>query len=147
MFVLGFDSSEISSYIHLRKFAGELLLLLEEFRLIDAIMKERPGTVTAFETRKEAYVSFHRNGISANMQKSFLADALMHAIFIALHEGMYSESSIDWGPIDFELIKSVLQNAYDQKVRKTIRISLTRIIGIIERSIDNDLIHQYYSAG
>ena len=33
-----------------------------------------------------------------------------------------------------------------QKVQKTIRISQTRITGIIERSIDNDLIHQYYSA-
>ena len=65
----------------LRKFTGELLLLLEEFRLIDTIMKERPGTVTAFETRKEAYVAFHRNGISANMQKNFLADALMSCDF------------------------------------------------------------------
>ena len=38
----------------LRKLASELLLLLEEFRLIDAIMKERPGTTTSFDIRKEA---------------------------------------------------------------------------------------------
>ena len=57
----------------LRKFASELLLLLEEFRLIDVITKERPGTATAFEIRREAYVGFHRNMLSSNMQKSFLS--------------------------------------------------------------------------
>ncbi|WP_269050934.1 vWA domain-containing protein [Sporosarcina sp. G11-34] len=130
-----------------RKFATELFLLLEEFRLIDTVVKQRPGTETAFASRKTAYVAFHRNAVSANMKKGFLADALMNEIFIALHEGMYSDSSIEWGPINFELIKSVLQNAYDAKSTKDNTYIATRIMDIIDDLVNNDLVNQYYSVG
>jgi nitric oxide reductase activation protein len=131
----------------LRKFASELLLLLEEFRMMDAIVKERPGTSTAFEIRKQAYLAFHRNGMSSNMQKGFLADAMLNQLFILLHEGMYSTSTIDWGPINFDLLKSILQNAYDAKSTQENTYIADRITGIIEESFENDLIHQFYSAG
>ncbi len=131
----------------LRRFALELLMLLEEFRLIDAITKERPGTTTAFEIRREAYVSFHRNALLSNMQKGFLADAMMNQLFVSLHEGMFGDENIDWGPIDYSLIQSILQHAYDAKSTEDSTFIADRIIGIVERSIDNDLVHQYYSAG
>jgi nitric oxide reductase activation protein len=131
----------------LRKFASELLLLLEEFRLIDTITKERPGTVSAFGIRREAYVSFHRNALSSNMQKSFLADAMINQLFISLHEGSFTETAIDWGPIDYGLIQSVLQHAYDSKNTADNTFIANRIISILERSIDKDLVNQYYSAG
>ncbi len=133
----------------LRKFASELLLMLEEFRLIDAITKERPGTATAFEIRREAYVDFHRNVLSSNMQKNFLADAMMNQLFVSLHEGMFADTSIDWGAhsIDYGLIQSVLQHAYDSKSTEDNTFIADRIVGIVERSIDKDLVHQYYSAG
>lgn len=131
----------------LRKLASELLLLLEEFRLIDAIMKERPGTTTSFDIRREAYVGFHRNMLSSNMQKSFVADAMMNQLFISLHEGMYVDTSTDWGEIDFGLIQTLLQHAYDAKSTLDNTYIVDRIIGIIERLIDKDLIHQYYSVG
>ena len=47
----------------------------------------------------------------------------------SLHEGMFSESTIDWGPIDFGLIKSVLQNAYDAKSTEDNTYIADRIIG------------------
>ncbi|WP_342504969.1 hypothetical protein [Sporosarcina sp. FSL K6-2383] len=131
----------------LRKFAMELLLLLEEFRLIDAITKERPGTATSFDIRREAYVSFHHNMLSSNLQKSFFADAMMNQLFVSLHEGMFANTSIDWGVIDIGLIQSVLQHTYDVKNTQENTFIASRIVGIIERSIDKDLIHQYYSAG
>jgi nitric oxide reductase activation protein len=131
----------------LRKFASELLLMLEEFRLIDKIVKERPGTVTAFETRREAYVHFHHGMLSSNMQKNLLSDAMMNQMFISLHEGLFAETSIDWDPIDFSLIQSILQHAYDSKSTEDNTFIADRIIGIVERFIDKDLVHQYYSAG
>lgn len=131
----------------LRKFATELLLLLEEFRLIDAITKERPGTATSFTIRREAYVGFHRNMLSSNMQKNFLADAMMNQLFVSLHEGMFADISIDWGAVDVGLIQSVLQHTYDAKNTQDNTYIADRIIGIIEQSIDKDLVHQYYSAG
>ena len=131
----------------LQKFSQELLLLLEEFRLIDTIKRERPGTETAFEVRREAYVTFNRSNVHANMQKGFLADSLLNELYILLHEGMFAQSSMDWGPVNFELIKSILENAYDAKSTKDNTYIVERITGIIEQSIHSDLFHQYYSIG
>ncbi|MER2090427.1 MAG: hypothetical protein ABS920_11870 [Sporosarcina sp.] len=131
----------------LRKFASELVLMLEEFRLIDAITKERPGTASAFEIRREAYVHFHHDALSTNMQKSLLADAMMNQLFITLHEGMFANTSIDWAPLDYGLISSILQNAYDSRSTDDSTCIADRIIEIIERSFEKDLVHQYYSAG
>ncbi len=131
----------------LRKFASELLMMLEEFRLIDMITKGRPGTINAFEIRRDAYVHFHHGLLTSNMQKNNLSDALMNQLFISLHEGFFVETSIDWDPIDFSLIQSILQHAYDSKSTKDNTFIANRIIGIVERFIDKDLVHQYYSAG
>jgi nitric oxide reductase activation protein len=131
----------------LRKFASELLMMLEEFRLIDMITKERPGTINAFEIRREAYAHFHHGVLASNMQKNHLSDALMNQLFISLHEGLFAETSIDWDPIDFSLIQSILQHAYDSKSTADNTFIADRIIGIVERFIDKDLVHQYYSAG
>ncbi|WP_342511707.1 hypothetical protein MKY34_14310 [Sporosarcina sp. FSL K6-1522] len=131
----------------LRKFSSELLLLLEEFRLMDTIVKERPGTATAFDLRREAYVSFHRNALSSNKQKSFVADALINQLFISLHEGMFAGTSIDWEEIDIGFIQSALQHAYDAKTTQDNMYIAERIIGIVDGIIDKDLVHQYYSVG
>ena len=131
----------------LHRFTIELLLLLEEFRLADTIMKERPGTVNAFTVRKEAYVSYHQDRLSSNMQKSFLADAMLNQLHLSLHEGMFAGTSIDWGPIDFGLIQSVLQHAYDAKSTEENIVIADRITAIVESFIEKDLVHQYYSMG
>ncbi|CAM3047788.1 hypothetical protein FITA111629_00420 [Filibacter tadaridae] len=131
----------------LRKFTCELLLMLEEFRLTDAIIKSRPGTASAFDVRKDAYVSYYKNALPSNMQKSFLADALFSQLFIYLHEGMFSDSTIDWGPVNMDLIQSVLQSAYDSKSTEENIYIAERITGIIDGTIKKDLVHQYYSVG
>jgi nitric oxide reductase activation protein len=81
------------------------------------------------------------------MQKNLLSDAMMNQMFISLHEGLFAETSIDWDPIDFSLIQSILQHAYDSKSTEDNTFIADRIIGIVERFIDKDLVHQYYSAG
>lgn len=131
----------------LKNFAKELLLLFEEFRLIDKIVQERPGTATAFEIRRDAYVTFHQNSVHPNLQKGFLADALLNEIYIVLYEGVFAESTIDWGPINFELITTVLENVYDAKTTTENSYIVERIMSIVELSIHNDLFHQYYSIG
>ena len=87
--------------------------------------------------------------LSSNMQKNHLADALMNQLFISLHEGLVCRNIHRLGchSIDYGLIQSVLQHAYDSKSTEDNTFIADRIIGIVERSIDKDLVHQYYSAG
>jgi nitric oxide reductase activation protein len=130
-----------------QKFSKELLLLLEEFRLMDRVIQNRPGTTKAFNIRRNAYVNFHKNSVHPNMQKGLLADALLNELFIMLHEGMFAGSAVDWGPIPIDLIKSVLENAYDANSTQDNVFIVERIISIVAQSFHQDLFHQYYSIG
>jgi nitric oxide reductase activation protein len=130
-----------------QKFSKELLLLLEEFRLMDRVIQNRPGTTKAFNIRRNAYVNFHKNSVHPNMQKGLLADALLNELFIMLHEGMFAGAAVDWGPIPIDLIKSVLENAYDANSTQDNVFIVERIISIVAQSFHQDLFHQYYSIG
>ncbi len=129
----------------LRKFASELVLLLEEFRLTDEIMKERPGTTKAFTVRQKAYRQFHQNSLPSNLQKGFLADALINQLYISINEGMFTLGTTDWGSIDFNLIQLQLQAAYDAKSTKDNINIAQRILLIVESILEKDLMQQYYS--
>ncbi len=129
----------------LRRLALELMMLLEEFRLIDQIKNERPGTIDAFDIRKKTYTAFHRTNVQTNMQKGFLADALLSELYIILHEGIFAESSINWGALEFELIKTILTTAYDSRSTEETTYIVDRLMNVIEQSTQDDLFHQYYS--
>lgn len=131
----------------LQKLASELLLLLEEFRLTDQIISERPGTTEAFKIRKDAYVTSHQTSVFSNVHKGLMADGLLNEIFIVLHKGMYEESEIDWGEINFPLVKTALENTYDAKRTLDNTYIVDRIIDILEETMMNDLQHQYYAIG
>lgn len=129
----------------LKRFALESMMLLEEFRLIDQIKKERPGTTRAFEVRKDIYLAFHRSNVQSSIQKGFVADALLSELYIILHEGIFAASSVNWGTLEFELIKTILTTAYDSQSTEDMTYIVDRILTVITQSIEDDLIHQYYS--
>lgn len=129
----------------LKKLACELFVLLEEFRLMDLIERKRPGTGEAFRVRRETYVDFHRTNVQMNRQRNFIADALLSELYIILHEGIFEESSIDWGMLDFELIKTILTNAYDNQSTEDTSYTIDRLMNVAEQAIQQDLFNQYYS--
>lgn len=131
----------------LKRLAMELLMMIEEFRLIDQIGKERPGTIAAFDTRKNVYTTFHKTSVKTNRQSGFFADALLNELYIILYEGIFSASDIDWGAIQFERVQSIIENAYAVKSTEESSWIVHRILALVESVIDEDLRHQYYSVG
>ncbi|BAQ11016.1 von Willebrand factor type a [Bacillus sp. OxB-1] len=133
----------------LRRLASELLLMLEEFRFIDLIQEERPGTMSAFQVRVEAYRKFHHDQLVANHQKGFLADALLNELFLALYEGMFTRAAIDWSDhnLDWGRVLSLWQLAYDGKSTEAQAGVVRRMMEMVEESISKDLLHQYYVLG
>lgn len=136
-------------YTHhpLKRFALELFTMLEEFRLIDKIKAARPGTIDAFEVRRTAYVALYQTAVHTNLQKGFLADALLNELYIILYEGLFAESAIDWGPLQIELVKSIVVTAYETKSTEETGYVVDRLMTVIERLIEEDLFQQYYSIG
>ena len=131
----------------LKRLALELFMMIEEFRLIDQIIQDRPGTRDAFKARKEVYVAFHKTGVQTNMRNGFLADALLNEIYIVLYEGIFAASPIDWGEIHFERIQQTLEKVYDLKSTVESGFIVHRIMNLVEDVISEDLLHQYYSIG
>ncbi|MGN7386502.1 vWA domain-containing protein [Sporosarcina sp. SAFN-015] len=130
----------------LRKFAEELLLLLEEFRLMDVVEKERPGTSKAFSIRRQLLLGFHRDRLHSNVQKAFIADALLNQLFLALHEGLLADSHIDWN-LPISQIMTIASYASDMKTTSDMSNLAERIVFMVEEMIENDLVHQYYAVG
>lgn len=130
----------------LRKFAEELLLMLEEFRLMDAVEKERPGTSNAFSVRRQLLLGFHRDQLHSNSKKAFIADALLNQLFLTVHEGLLSESHVEWH-LPIKQIVMIARYATDAKTTSNMAELAERIVFMVEEIIVNDLVHQYYAVG
>ncbi len=130
----------------LRKFAEELLLMLEEFRLMDTVEIERPGTAKAFSVRRELLVEFHRNRLVSNHNRAFIADALLNQLFLTLHEGLLTESPVDW-KLPISRIMMIASYAADAKKTSDMAELAQRIVFMVEETVKNDLIQQYYAVG
>lgn len=131
----------------LKRFAYELLMLIEEFRLMDLLGQKRPGMKKAFQIRKQAYVATHKTNVKTNSQKGLIADALLSECFITIHEGIYAASPVDWEEIPFSMIQHILANAYDVEHTEDSTFIVHRIIAATEQHIAEDLSFQYYSYG
>ncbi|WHT47232.1 hypothetical protein QNH10_13465 [Sporosarcina thermotolerans] len=131
---------------HLRKFAEELLLMLEEFRLMDLVEKQRPGTSRAFSVRRQLLLQFHYDRLVSNFKKGFYADALMDQLFITLHDSMFAQSTVEW-ELPIEQIHLIASYATDATSTSQMMNVVDRIIFMIEEVIEQDLIHQYYAIG
>lgn len=131
---------------HLRKFAEELLLMLEEFRLMDAVERERPGTSKAFLVRRQLLLGYHRDQLQANSNKAFMADALLNQLYIALHEGLLSDIHVDWN-LPISQLMMIAGYATDAKTTSEMAGLAERMLFMVEEIIENDLVHQYYAVG
>ncbi|MFS0687751.1 hypothetical protein AB1K89_00695 [Sporosarcina sp. 179-K 8C2 HS] len=130
----------------LRKFAEELLLMLEEFRLMDVVEKERPGTAKAFSVRRQLLLGFHRDKLMSNTNKAFIADALLNQLFLTLHEGRLTDSHVEWD-LPIGQIMMLTTYATDAKTTSDMAGLAERIVYMVEETIENDLVHQYYAVG
>ncbi|WP_432358872.1 cobaltochelatase CobT-related protein [Sporosarcina sp. UB5] len=130
----------------LRKFAEELLLMLEEFRLMDVVEMKRPGTFKAFSVRRELLLAYHRDQLMSNMNKSFIADALLNKLFLTLHEGSLTDSHVEWS-LPINQVMMIATYASDAKTTSDMAELVDRIVFMVEDAIEKDLVHQYYAVG
>jgi nitric oxide reductase activation protein len=119
----------------------QLLLCAEEFRLIEKIAKERPGTADAFAVRESVYRDYHKGQFQQNRQKGFTADAFLNAAFLRLRG---DEASVD---DEFEPLFYLWSQLYDARTtRDSVRI-VNQMMARLEYQLEVDSIHTYYTFG
>jgi nitric oxide reductase activation protein len=119
----------------------QLLLCAEEFRLIEKISKERPGTAETFEVRESVYRDYHRDQYRQNRQKGFLADAFVNAAFLRLR----GEEVPDSG--EFEPLFFLWTGIYDAGTTFDSASVVEKMMPRLEYMLESDTVHTYYTFG
>jgi len=129
----------------LRDFALQLAISAEEFRLINLIRRERPGTESAFVVREEVYTTFHEQQLNVNLSKGFMSDSLFSFLYVALRKGIQTNMALSDYPPYFGRILSQWQFVFDSKsTADSCRICLNIIDALEDESI-KDLTHIFVS--
>ncbi|WP_144509728.1 nitric oxide reductase activation protein NorD [Bacillus sp. FJAT-22090] len=123
------------------KLLDQLLFCLEEFRIIEAIQKKRVGTIKIFNTRVQTYLTFHKQQLTVNSQKGFLADAFISYLYICLYEGTMNVK----GPEIFQLANSIIQKAYDSSDTKDSINVVYQLYYFLQEHVNEDALHEYYA--
>lgn len=126
------------------KLFKQLVLLVEEFRLMDVVIKMRPGTNKAFSIRRRVYIDFHKHRLEVNSQKGFVADALVNYLFLAAHEGMIKLPQNHMTE-RFENILYLFQQIYQVQSTKDSINLIHQIMPYLEEYITKDLVLNYYA--
>lgn len=129
----------------LEQLASELLLLLEERRLVDHIQHVRPGTKRAFNVRIQHYVQAHRDWLMINGQKRMKADVLFNVIYLWLFDHMLQEEDRIRDVVNPTKLQLIIQETFDATSTKDNRRLVQSIITLIEASLQQDLSNQYYT--
>ncbi|CEG22698.1 hypothetical protein BN1080_01631 [Planococcus massiliensis] len=129
---------EESELPHLRQ---QLLLCAEEFRLIEQISQERPGTREAFAIREGVYIDYHKGHYRQNMQKGFKAEAFLNAAFLALR-GQSAEMEESFSELFF-----LWSRMFDAKSTADSCAVVDSLMGRLEYWILQDMVLSYYTFG
>lgn len=119
----------------------QLLLCAEEFRSIELIRKERPGTKQAFAVREQAYTDYHRDRFQQNTQKGFQADAFLNAAFLRLR-GIELADTEEWHDL-FLMWSRIFDSRSTADTARVVDSMMARL----EYRFEADTIHSYYTFG
>lgn len=119
----------------------QLLLCAEEFRLIEKISRERPGTAEAFQIRESVYVDYHKDQYRQNRQKGFLSDAFLNAAFLRLRGEEVPDSEA------FEPLFFLWTGLYDARSTADSAAVVERLLPRLEYMVEEDMVHTYYTFG
>ncbi|RSK28284.1 VWA domain-containing protein [Bacillus sp. HMF5848] len=147
------DFKEIKSFIkktNKLKFpniAKQLLMLLEDIRLEDAVVKERPGTKRVFKTRRVAYRKYFKSQLNTNLIRSVYTDALYCTVYLLVT----AESPLeDIPPIQDKIdrvlpyIRSELVHVYEANSTKAIVSIVLRVMEVLDEILERDMLNLYF---
>lgn len=129
------------------KLARHLLMLLEEFRMMESIQKRRAGTQRAFKVRREIYSEFHRDRLLSNAKRGFLADALINQLYLDIHIGMTTAPHEVFDRLPIERVRQVAQGVFETETTSQSAALTFQIIALVEEFLTGDIVLPLYTFG
>ncbi|WJY28248.1 vWA domain-containing protein [Sporosarcina trichiuri] len=125
----------------------QLVMMLEEFRLTEAIRIERPGTSRVFDARRDVYAAYHRDRLAANAKRGFLADALISQLFLDIHLGTLGGPDPLLGSLPIDRIRLLAEQVYDVSSTRDSILLARHILELAAGSLQIDVILPVYTIG
>lgn len=127
-------------------FVEQMSLLFEEWRLIEQIENERPGTKRAFRVREETYREEHRNRLRAHLERHRLIDAAWNELYLYGVEGTLRTPSL---PDSFPhaALQRLIERRYTIRSTEESVDAAVGLATLLEPHVDRDLFMTYYAFG
>jgi len=133
--------------LKLSSFAKQLCMLLEDIRLEELCVKERPGTKTAFRLRKRLYRKHFHSQLIIHKERSILTDALFNALYLILT----AESTIEQVPALSEnldrtlpFIQTQIFQVFEASSSSHIINIVLNLVDILEEVLEKDMLNTYF---
>lgn len=133
--------------LKLSSFAKQLCMLLEDIRLEEICIKERPGTKAAFRLRKKLYRRHFQSQLIIHKERSIVTDALFNALYLMLT----SESTLEQIPalsenLDraFPYIQAHIYQVYEAVSTAQICKIAYNIAEMLDEILDRDMLNTYF---
>ncbi|MED1201555.1 vWA domain-containing protein [Heyndrickxia acidicola] len=147
------DTEESKRYLHqiekthLKRFAKQLFMMMEDARVEELSKKERPGIKKSFSIRRTVYRNYFASQRNTNLVKSIHTDALFNTIYLML----FSESPLEEVPsilpsVDMAMpyIKSQVYKYYDAKSTNSIAKICLELVEVLSDIISPDMLNEYF---
>ncbi|MBM7580194.1 vWA domain-containing protein [Jeotgalibacillus terrae] len=128
-------------------FAKQLFMLIEDARLEEIVKKKRPGTKTAFNTRRNIYEKYFESQLNVHQVKGVTTDAFFNLIYLLI----FAKSPIDdWPSIQPEL--NLAKPFITQQIEKVHETSSTAdsvkickaLCDVTDELFKKDMLNEYF---
>ncbi|TXC93144.1 VWA domain-containing protein [Metabacillus litoralis] len=142
---IGLFIQKIEAY-KLKSFAKQLCMLLEDIRLEEICIKDRPGTKKAFNIRKKLYRKHFQGQLTIHQERNIMTDALFNYIYLKLTSESLEEIPLLSESLDRTIpyIETKIFSIYEAKTTtESIKIVLD-IMDVLEEILDKDMLNTYF---
>lgn len=131
---------------NLPKFSSQLFALLEDIRLEELIKKDRPGTTSIFQIRRNFYKHKFENELNAHVTRGLALDELYCLIYLLIQANTPDPSfprANDAQLDQLERLKPVLYSVFEARTTRDIAQICEQIVFRFH-SIYSDTIYEYF---
>jgi nitric oxide reductase activation protein len=132
---------------HLKRFGKQLFILMEDARVEELSIRERPGIKKAFAIRRTVYRQYFESQRNTSLVKSIHTDALFNTIYLLL----FSETPLEevhsiLPSVDLAMpyIKSQVYKYYEAKSTRDIAKLCLELVEVLSEIVSSDMLNEYF---
>lgn len=132
--------------VKIPEFARQLFVLCEDLRIEEKCKQIRPGTKSAFTSRRKVYRNYFTSQQKVNLTKSVFTDALFNTVYLFLTAETLEEDTIIKEEINQVLpfLRSQMFKVYEATSTKQVANLCKEVIDVLDEVLEKDMLNKYF---